>query len=47
MDQHCAKPAPEPVGVIEIDEMWHYLGCKARKLWIWKAYDRDRGRLID
>ncbi|MCW2241777.1 IS1 family transposase [Azospirillum canadense] len=47
VDRHCSKPIPEPVTVIEIDEMWHYLGCKAQKLWIWKAYDRDRGRLID
>lgn len=47
VDRHCAKPVPEPVSVIEIDEMWHYLGCKARKLWIWKAYERDGGRLID
>lgn len=47
VDHHCAKPAPEPVNVIEIDEMWHYLGRKARKLWIWKAYDRDRGRLFE
>ena len=47
VDEHCAKPCPEPVSVIEIDEMWHYVGSKARKLWIWKAYDRARGRLID
>lgn len=47
VDRHCPKPTPEPVSVIEIDEMWHYLGCKAQKLWIWKAYERDGGRLID
>lgn len=47
VDERCAKPCPEPVSVIEIDEMWHDLGHKGRKLWIWKAYDRDRGRLID
>jgi len=47
VDAHCAKPTPEPVSVIEVDGMWHHLGCKARKLWIWKAYDRDRERLID
>lgn len=47
VDRHCPKPIPEPVNAIEIDEMWHYLGSKAQKLWIWRAYDRDRGRLID
>ena len=47
VDEHFAKPTPEPVSVIEIDEMRHYLGGKARKLWIWKACDRDRGRPID
>ena len=47
VDHHCAKPGPEPVSVVEIDEMWHYLGRKAQNLWIWKAYDRHRGRLID
>lgn len=45
VDEQCAKPTPAPVSVIEIDEMWRYLGCKAHKLWIWKAHDRDR--LID
>ncbi|MCW2243137.1 IS1 family transposase [Azospirillum canadense] len=47
VDRHCSKPTPEPVTVIAIDEMWHDLGGKAQKLWIWKAYDRDSGRLID
>jgi len=47
VDRHCSKPTPQPVSIIEIDEMWHYLGCKAQKLWIWKAYERDGGRLID
>ncbi len=33
--------------VIVVDEMWHYLGRKANKLWIWTAIDRDTGRLVD
>ena len=27
--------------------MWHYLGSKKNKLWIWKAYRRETGELID
>ena len=36
----CFKPAPEGAVVIEVDEMWHYLGAKTNKLWIWTALDR-------
>ena len=36
----CFKPVPEGAVVIEVDEMWHYLGAKANKLWIWTAFDR-------
>ena len=43
----CFKPAPEGAVVIEVDEMWHYLGAKTNKLWIWTALDRASGRLID
>jgi insertion element IS1 protein InsB len=46
--EHYQKP--EPTGntmVLELDEMWHYLKKKQRKLWIWKALDRDTGRLLD
>jgi insertion element IS1 protein InsB len=43
----CSKPAPEGAVVIEVDEMWHYVGAKATKLWIWTALDRASGRLID
>jgi len=32
--------------VVELDEMWHYLHSK-NKLWIWKAYRRATGQLID
>jgi insertion element IS1 protein InsB len=27
--------------------MWHFLHCKSNKVWIWKAYHRDTGKLID
>jgi len=46
--EHYKKP--EPTGntiVLELDEMWHYLRKKRRKLWIWKALDRDTGQLLD
>lgn len=33
--------------MIELDEMWHYLGSKKNKLWIWKAYRRETGELLD
>jgi insertion element IS1 protein InsB len=41
---------PEPVGktiVLELDEKWHYLKQKRRKLWNWKALDRDTGQQLD
>ena len=41
---------PEPTGKIialELDEMWHYVQKKRKKLWIWKALDRDAGQLLD
>jgi transposase-like protein len=41
---------PEPTGkalIWELDEMWHYLKHKRRKLWIWKALDPDPGQLLD
>ena len=40
------KPAPGNAIVVELDEMWHYLGSKKNKLWIWKAYRRETGELI-
>src|SRR5262245_7944807 len=46
--EHDEKP--EPAGnttVLELDEMWHYLKQKRRKLWIWKAMDRNTGQLLD
>jgi insertion element IS1 protein InsB len=47
VDRHCAKPPPGEAVVIELDEMWHFLHRKANKVWIWKAYDRATGRLVD
>ena len=41
------KPAPGGAILVELDEMWHYLGSKKNKLWIWKAYRRETGELID
>ena len=41
------KPAPGDAILVELDEMWHYLGSKKNKLWIWKAYRRETGELID
>ena len=32
---------------LELDEVWHYLGKKKYKLWIWKALDRNTGHLMD
>lgn len=42
------KPTPKPgqVVALELDEMWHFLE-KTQKLWIWKAYDRTTGHLLD
>jgi hypothetical protein len=38
VETRCSKPAPE--GAVVIEEMWHYLGSKTNKLWIWTALDR-------
>ena len=40
------KPVPKDAIIVELDEMWHYLGSK-NQLWIWKAYCREAGELID
>ena len=40
------KPVPKDAIIVELDEMWHYLGSK-NQLWIWKAYCRETGELID
>ena len=42
------KPAPIDDSVmIELDEMWHFLRAKKRRVWIWKAYCRTTKQLID
>src|SRR5215217_910726 len=44
---YAQKPAPEGRAVvIELDEMWHDLK-KSEPLWIWKAWDRASGQLVD
>ena len=47
--KHAPKPALSPGAtvILELDEMWHYIGNKKNKLWIWKALDRNTGHLID
>jgi len=40
VETFCPKPIPKGAVVIEVDEMWHYLGAKTNKLWIWTALDR-------
>ncbi len=45
VDQYCTKPEPNEAVVIELDEMWHFLGCKNHK--VWKTYNRNTGKLID
>ncbi len=47
VDHHCVKPPPGEAVVIERDEMGHFLQRKANKVWIWKAYDRTTGPLVD
>ena len=34
---------PESSGDIALDEMWRYVSKKKRKLWIWIAFDRQKG----
>jgi len=46
--EHSKKPEPRgKTMVLELDEMWHYLTRKRRKLWIRKVLDRDTGQLLD
>lgn len=48
-EQRANKPQPGPgrVIVMELDELWHFVNSKANKLWIWLAYCRDTGQLVD
>jgi insertion element IS1 protein InsB len=46
--EHDEKPEPTSRAIIlELDEMWHDLKQKRRKLWIGQALDRDTGQLLD
>jgi insertion element IS1 protein InsB len=47
VDHYCAKPPPGEAVVIELDDMAPFLPRKTNKVWIWKAYDRATGRLVD
>lgn len=43
------KLMPKPTGELvslELDEIWHFHGEQAKKLWIWKAYCRETGQLV-
>lgn len=35
VDTVCHTPGQ--AAVVELDEMWHYVGSKDTKLWIWKT----------
>ena len=46
--EHYEKLEPTSRAIIlELDERWHDLKQKRRKLWIWKALDRDTGQRLD
>ena len=47
VDRCCVKPPSGEAVVIELDEMWHFLQRRDNKVWIWKAFDRAPGRLVD
>src|SRR3954464_10445541 len=52
LEQFAAAYAqkPEPEGravVIELDAMGHDLKKKSETLWVWKAWDRASGQLVD
>jgi IS1 family transposase len=39
-----------PIGkaiILKLDEMWHYIRKKRRKLWTSKGLDQDTGQLLD
>lgn len=37
----------EPLGHIELDELWHYVGKKKNKLWVWLALHGDKFAMLD
>ena len=42
------KPTPQGEVIIELDEMWYFLCSKKKnKVWVWKAYCRTTGELVD
>ncbi|MCG9127625.1 IS1 family transposase [Candidatus Poribacteria bacterium] len=47
------KQTPKPIltlgtsVTLDLDEMWHYIGNKKNRLWIWKTLGRNIGPLID
>ena len=46
-DPEKLLPKPSSMFVtLELDEMWHFLGNKKKKLWIWKAYCRETKTLV-
>jgi IS1 family transposase len=46
--ENYEKPVPSGKAVVvELDEMRLFLQSKKNKCWIWKAYCRDTGELID
>jgi IS1 family transposase/transposase-like protein len=46
--EHSKKPAPAGKTIIlQLDEVWHSLKKKRRKLWIWKALAHHPGQLLD
>src|SRR5690242_1697354 len=47
IDACCPKPTATQTVIMQVDEMWHYLGAKANKLWIWTAFDRATGRQVN
>lgn len=48
-EQWATKPQPGPGGVVvmERDELWHFVGNKENKPWIWLAFCRDTGQRVD
>jgi len=46
------KRLPEPgvdseIKEVQIDEMWHFINKKKRKIWIWMAMDRSTNKTIE
>jgi insertion element IS1 protein InsB len=39
-------PAPDTTPVLELDELWSFVGSKAEPAWIWVALDRETRQVI-